>query len=113
MVFKLFQLTNLMRLLTLSPFHVNEGRGQDAIGSIDTLVDRLFHYIGGKELHNVLLPYLNQILLLSLMVNCTYNRCLEIILLNTIHFLQDILHLFSSSADEHNRSAGQVVYFYF
>ncbi|XP_057804626.1 anaphase-promoting complex subunit 1 isoform X2 [Salvia miltiorrhiza] len=28
------------------------GRGEDAVGSIDTLVDRLFHYIGGKELHN-------------------------------------------------------------
>ncbi|KZV34947.1 anaphase-promoting complex subunit 1 [Dorcoceras hygrometricum] len=28
------------------------GRGDDAIGSIDTLVDRLFQYIGGKELYN-------------------------------------------------------------
>ncbi|KAL8463255.1 hypothetical protein ACS0TY_034046 [Phlomoides rotata] len=49
------------------------GRGQDAIGSMDTLVDRLFHYIGGKELHN------------------------------------ERLHSFSSSADEHNRSVGQIV----
>ncbi|KAL1559265.1 anaphase-promoting complex subunit 1-like [Salvia divinorum] len=46
------------------------GRGQDAIGSIDTLLDRLFHYIGGKELHND--------------------------------------GLFSSSAEEHNRSTGQI-----
>lgn len=42
-----------MFLLTPLASCVNEGRGQDAIGSIDTLVDRLFHYIGGKELHNV------------------------------------------------------------
>uniref|UniRef100_A0A5B7B7B0 Putative anaphase-promoting complex subunit 1 isoform X2 n=1 Tax=Davidia involucrata TaxID=16924 RepID=A0A5B7B7B0_DAVIN len=28
------------------------GRGEDALGFMDTLVDRLFHYIGGKELHN-------------------------------------------------------------
>ncbi|XP_051140465.1 anaphase-promoting complex subunit 1 isoform X2 [Andrographis paniculata] len=28
------------------------GRGEDAIGSVDTLVGRLFQYISGKELHN-------------------------------------------------------------
>ncbi|OVA02727.1 Anaphase-promoting complex subunit 1 [Macleaya cordata] len=28
------------------------GRGVDALGFMDTLVDRLFQYIGGKELHN-------------------------------------------------------------
>ncbi|KAG8390120.1 hypothetical protein BUALT_Bualt01G0050500 [Buddleja alternifolia] len=49
------------------------GRGEDAIGSIDTLLDRLFQYIGGKELHN------------------------------------DRPHLFIPSADEHNRSAGQII----
>ncbi|KAK4480701.1 hypothetical protein RD792_013783 [Penstemon davidsonii] len=49
------------------------GRGEDAIGSIDTLVDRLFQYIGGKELHN------------------------------------DRFHLFTPSADEPNRSAGQII----
>ncbi|EYU26801.1 hypothetical protein ABFS82_06G140000 [Erythranthe guttata] len=49
------------------------GRGQDAIGYIDTLVDRLFQYIVGKELHS------------------------------------DRLHLFSTSADEHNRSTGQII----
>ncbi|KAF8397264.1 hypothetical protein HHK36_016174 [Tetracentron sinense] len=28
------------------------GRGEDALGFMDSLVDRLFQYIGGKELHN-------------------------------------------------------------
>ncbi|KAJ9683860.1 hypothetical protein PVL29_016384 [Vitis rotundifolia] len=28
------------------------GRGEDALGFMDTLVDRLFQYVGGKELHN-------------------------------------------------------------
>ncbi|XP_050212163.1 anaphase-promoting complex subunit 1 isoform X2 [Mercurialis annua] len=28
------------------------GRGEDALGSMDSLVDRLFNYIGGKEIHN-------------------------------------------------------------
>ncbi|KDP44743.1 hypothetical protein JCGZ_01243 [Jatropha curcas] len=28
------------------------GRGEDALGFMDSLVDRLFHYIGGKEIHN-------------------------------------------------------------
>ncbi|KAH9702559.1 Anaphase-promoting complex subunit 1 [Citrus sinensis] len=28
------------------------GRGEDALGFTDTLVGRLFHYIGGKEVHN-------------------------------------------------------------
>lgn len=32
---------------------VNEGRGYDALGIMDSLVDRLFHYIGGKEVRNV------------------------------------------------------------
>lgn len=32
---------------------VNEGRGYDALGIMHSLVDRLFHYIGGKEVHNV------------------------------------------------------------
>ncbi|KAL0382140.1 UNVERIFIED_CONTAM: Anaphase-promoting complex subunit [Sesamum calycinum] len=49
------------------------GCGEEAIGSTDTLVDRLFQYIGGKELHNDRVP------------------------------------LFSSSADEHNRNAGQII----
>ncbi|KAL6526857.1 hypothetical protein OROGR_015947 [Orobanche gracilis] len=49
------------------------GRGEDAIGSIDTLVDRLFQYVGGNELNN------------------------------------DSLYLFSSSVDEHSRSAGQMI----
>ena len=31
----------------------NEGRGYDALGFMDAMVDRLFHYIGGKEVHNV------------------------------------------------------------
>ncbi|XP_073016150.1 anaphase-promoting complex subunit 1 isoform X1 [Primulina eburnea] len=34
------------------------GRGDDAIGSIDTLVDRLFQYIGGKELYNDRLQFI-------------------------------------------------------
>ncbi|KAL2248926.1 UNVERIFIED_CONTAM: Anaphase-promoting complex subunit 1 [Sesamum indicum] len=49
------------------------GCGEEAIGSTDTLVGRLFQYIGGKELHNDRVP------------------------------------LFSSSADEHNRNAGQII----
>lgn len=53
MVSNFSDLANLMFLLTLLASCVNEGRGQDAIGSTDTLVDRLFHYIGGKDLHNV------------------------------------------------------------
>ncbi|KAK8334553.1 hypothetical protein V6Z11_A10G285900 [Gossypium hirsutum] len=28
------------------------GRGEEALGFMDTLVDRLFHYIGGKEIRN-------------------------------------------------------------
>uniref|UniRef100_A0A2P2JSX6 Anaphase-promoting complex subunit 1 n=4 Tax=Rhizophora mucronata TaxID=61149 RepID=A0A2P2JSX6_RHIMU len=28
------------------------GRGEDALGIVDSLVDRLFYYIGGKETHN-------------------------------------------------------------
>ncbi|XP_065870277.1 anaphase-promoting complex subunit 1 isoform X2 [Euphorbia lathyris] len=28
------------------------GRGEEALGLMGTLVDRLFHYIGGKEVHN-------------------------------------------------------------
>ncbi|EXB88404.1 Anaphase-promoting complex subunit 1 [Morus notabilis] len=28
------------------------GRGYDALGLMDAMVDRLFHYIGGKEVHN-------------------------------------------------------------
>eukprot|EP00257_Ricinus_communis_P020956 XP_015580327.1 anaphase-promoting complex subunit 1 [Ricinus communis] len=28
------------------------GRGEDALGFVDSLVDRLFNYIGGKEIHN-------------------------------------------------------------
>ncbi|XP_021295540.1 anaphase-promoting complex subunit 1 [Herrania umbratica] len=28
------------------------GRGEDALGFMDTVVDRLFHYIGGKEIRN-------------------------------------------------------------
>ncbi|CAB4301392.1 unnamed protein product [Prunus armeniaca] len=28
------------------------GRGEDALGFMDTMVDKLFHYIGGKEVHN-------------------------------------------------------------
>ncbi|KAM6598818.1 anaphase-promoting complex subunit 1 [Cannabis sativa] len=28
------------------------GRGYDALGFMDAMVDRLFHYIGGKEVHN-------------------------------------------------------------
>ncbi|KAJ8769461.1 hypothetical protein K2173_002951 [Erythroxylum novogranatense] len=28
------------------------GRGEDALGVVDSLVDRLFHYIGGKEIHS-------------------------------------------------------------
>ncbi|XP_059654080.1 anaphase-promoting complex subunit 1 isoform X2 [Cornus florida] len=28
------------------------GRGEDAVGFMDTLVDRLFQYVGGKEFHN-------------------------------------------------------------
>ncbi|TYH51969.1 hypothetical protein ES332_D10G318400v1 [Gossypium tomentosum] len=31
------------------------GRGEEALGFMDTLVDRLFHYIGGKEICNLLL----------------------------------------------------------
>ncbi|KAK4436500.1 Anaphase-promoting complex subunit [Sesamum alatum] len=49
------------------------GCGEEAIGSTDTLVNRLFQYIGGKELHNDRVPP------------------------------------FSSSADEHNRNAGQII----
>uniref|UniRef100_A0A2N9GLI6 Uncharacterized protein n=1 Tax=Fagus sylvatica TaxID=28930 RepID=A0A2N9GLI6_FAGSY len=30
------------------------GRGGDALGCIDTMVDRLFHYIGGKEVRNMM-----------------------------------------------------------
>lgn len=30
-----------------------EGRGYDALGLMDTMVDRLFHYICGKEVHSV------------------------------------------------------------
>lgn len=35
---------------------LNEGRGEEALGFMDTLVDRLFHYIGGKEIRNVHCP---------------------------------------------------------
>ncbi|KAL6581232.1 hypothetical protein OROMI_007155 [Orobanche minor] len=49
------------------------GRGEDAIGSIDTLVDHLFQYVGSNKLNN------------------------------------DSLYLFSSSVDEHSRSAGQTI----
>ena len=31
----------------------NEGRGYDALGLMDAMVDRLFHYIGSREVHNV------------------------------------------------------------
>ncbi|GMN41281.1 hypothetical protein TIFTF001_010497 [Ficus carica] len=31
---------------------VSLGRGYDALGLMDAMVDRLFHYIGGKEVHN-------------------------------------------------------------
>ncbi|KAF2296279.1 hypothetical protein GH714_037223 [Hevea brasiliensis] len=34
------------------------GRGEDALGFMDSLVDRLFHYIGGKEIHNERLLFL-------------------------------------------------------
>lgn len=30
-----------------------EGRGEDALGFIDSFVERLFQYVGGKESHNV------------------------------------------------------------
>lgn len=30
-----------------------EGRGEDALGFMETVVDKLFHYIGGKEVRNV------------------------------------------------------------
>lgn len=36
---------------------LNEGRGYDALGVMDSLVDRLFLYIGGKETHNVCFDY--------------------------------------------------------
>ncbi|KAK4403403.1 Anaphase-promoting complex subunit [Sesamum angolense] len=58
------------------------GCGEEAIGSTDALVDRLFQYIGGKELHNV----------------CT-----------AISEPDIGPSLFSSSADEHNRNAGQII----
>ncbi|XP_038722804.1 anaphase-promoting complex subunit 1 [Tripterygium wilfordii] len=34
------------------------GRGRDAVGFMETLVDRLFHYIGGKEAHSERFPFL-------------------------------------------------------
>ncbi|CAK9172113.1 unnamed protein product [Ilex paraguariensis] len=36
----------------LTVLYMIEGRGEDALGFLDTLVDRLFQYIGGKELKN-------------------------------------------------------------
>lgn len=30
-----------------------KGRGEDALGFMDKVVDRLFQYIGGKDCHNV------------------------------------------------------------
>lgn len=55
-----------------SELHLNnyvmltEGRGEDALGFLNSLVDRLFQYIGGKEMHNV------GLLILSWWFYCCY-----------------------------------------
>lgn len=33
--------------------YIFKGRGKDAFGFMDTFVDRLFQYIGGKEVYHV------------------------------------------------------------
>lgn len=43
----------LMKILALIICCSTVGRGDDALGFMDALVDRLFQYVGGQELHNV------------------------------------------------------------
>lgn len=46
--------TEYCERLVLTNFVIsNVGRGYDALGLMDAMVDRLFHYIGGKEVNNV------------------------------------------------------------
>lgn len=47
---------NVFKLWSELTTILNEGRGEDASGFMDTLVDRLFHYIGEKEIRNVCCP---------------------------------------------------------
>ncbi|XWS56745.1 hypothetical protein CRYUN_Cryun09bG0111900 [Craigia yunnanensis] len=67
-------------------------RGEDALGFMDTLVDRLFHYIGGKEIRN-----------------CNSSLSLSTFSSFANYFQSGKIPLLAASMDEHNRGTGQMM----
>lgn len=56
---------NLMKLAVVADYYfLTQGRGEDVLGFMETLVDRLFQFIGGKEQKyvNPLSPFAPQVL---------------------------------------------------
>ncbi|KAL6977480.1 hypothetical protein U1Q18_026279 [Sarracenia purpurea var. burkii] len=90
------------------------GRGEDALGFKDTFVERLFQYVGGKELHNVYAD--GDLSCVYIFLSVPYSVILDYIELSNasgrlcyIIIVQEKSLPLTLSADDHNRTAGQMM----